>query len=231
VKDGVIVRAEVIAEAWSMTLATLDRAVARGEAFAIVINGRSYCPFEFLRLEPAIVAANCKLFRGVDPSKQLIFWKRANGALGGKTVLEALVSDSPQLACVVALAQRQADERAARRTARAASEFLSPASVENEDMIDADFERMKRELTLGSAPTDVEKGCVQSETCRRVGISARLTDPSWEPSDKELQGLAERAWAAAEPGRFTARQEFEQRLPIAGATAISRIKSRSRVQR
>lgn len=107
VRSGEIVPAKTLSDAWGLTPQALGPAGKRGEVFAVTVRNQRYYPSEFLKLDRNDVANVCKQLEGLDPSEQLIFWKRKHGSLGGKTVFEVLSSkpSGPQLAKVVQLAQ------------------------------------------------------------------------------------------------------------------------------
>ena len=90
VASAEVVPARVLAELWGLTPQALGPAAARGEVFAIVVKSRRYYPREFLGLERDTVSAVTRALDGLSPSEKLVFWKRPHGALGGKTVLQAL---------------------------------------------------------------------------------------------------------------------------------------------
>jgi hypothetical protein len=79
----------------------------RGELFAVTVSKQRYYPSEFLKLDRNDVGTVCKQLVGMDASEQLIFWKKKHGALGGKTVFEALSGrqNGPRILRVIALAQ------------------------------------------------------------------------------------------------------------------------------
>lgn len=110
VKAGEIVPAKTLAERWALTPQALGPAADRGEVFAIVVKRQRYYPKEFLELDRATVAQVSKALGSLSPSEKLIFWKRPHGALGGRTVLQALTSDAGQAARAAQLAQAWAAE-------------------------------------------------------------------------------------------------------------------------
>lgn len=115
VRSGEVVPAKTLAQAWNLTPQALGPAARRGEVFAVVVKGQRHYPREFLLLSRDDVAAVCKPLQGLTPSEQLVFWKRKHGALGGRTLLEALTAanNGPALARAVQLAQsRTAQMRA-----------------------------------------------------------------------------------------------------------------------
>ncbi len=108
VRSGQLVPAKDLADAWNLTPQALGPAAKRGELFAVSVKNQRYYPREFLQLDRDTVATVSKQLEGLDPSEQLMFWKRKHGALAGKAVIEVLTAGKqavPQLAKVVALAQ------------------------------------------------------------------------------------------------------------------------------
>ncbi|CQR38216.1 hypothetical protein [Thiomonas arsenitoxydans] len=112
VTSGEVISAKTLADAWGLTPQALGPAAARGEVFAIVVKSHRYYPKEFLELNRDDVGAVCMALGALSPSEKLIFWKRAHGALGGKTVLQSLAGKNTdaQLARVTQLAQAWAAE-------------------------------------------------------------------------------------------------------------------------
>jgi hypothetical protein len=112
VNSGEVVPARTLADLWGLTPQALGPAAERGEVFAIVVKRQRYYPREFLELDRNAVGAVSKSLGSLSPSEKLIFWKRQHGALGGKTVLQALTAskDAGQLVRAVQLAQAWADE-------------------------------------------------------------------------------------------------------------------------
>ncbi|MFN6997222.1 MAG: hypothetical protein ACK4PH_23755 [Aquincola tertiaricarbonis] len=110
VETGELVPAKGLAEAWGLTPQALGPAAKRGELFEVTVKAQRYYPREFIDLNRKDVGTVCKQMVGLDPSEQLIFWKRKHGALGGRTVAETLGNKNigPQLVKVVQLAQAYA---------------------------------------------------------------------------------------------------------------------------
>jgi hypothetical protein len=96
VRTGEVVPFAALAEAWGLPLPEVESALARGELFAVGIDGSRYVPREFLLLDATTVAAVCSALRGLDLTEELIFWKRRHGSLAGTTVLVALQADPEQ---------------------------------------------------------------------------------------------------------------------------------------
>lgn len=116
VHSGEVVPAKTLADRWGLTPQALGPAARRGEVFAVVVKRQRYYPKEFLDLDRNAVSVVTQSLGGLPPEAKLIFWKRPHGALGGKTVHEALTASkgAGQLARVAQLAQAWADEARAR---------------------------------------------------------------------------------------------------------------------
>ena len=107
VRSGEIVPARALSDFWGLTPRALGPAGKRGELFALTLRNRRYYPNEFPKLDRNDVAAVCKQLKGLDPAEQIVFWKRKQGSLGGKTVFDVLSTkqSNQQLVKVVQLAQ------------------------------------------------------------------------------------------------------------------------------
>lgn len=108
ISTGEVVAGESLANVWGITPQALGRVVRLGELFAVVVDNERYYPSEFLQLRMSDVSAICKELAGLDFSELFIFFKQKHGALGGKTVVQALTvksSGGAALARVIALAQ------------------------------------------------------------------------------------------------------------------------------
>jgi hypothetical protein len=121
VRTGEVVPARVLAEAWGLTPQALGPAVHRGELFAVVVKRQRYFPREFLDLDRDDVSAVCMALGRLSAEDKLVFWKRRHGALGGKTIVQALTGKrgGSQLVHVVQLAQA--------RAAQAEADAVAPA--------------------------------------------------------------------------------------------------------
>ena len=114
VKDGHVVSAEQLAQAWGLTRQALAPAAERGEVFAVKVSNRLYYPASFLVLDRETVAAICRALGALDASEKLMFWLREHGALAGKNIAAALEAGIPA-AKVERLAAAWARERGAAR--------------------------------------------------------------------------------------------------------------------
>lgn len=92
VQDGDLVPARTLATAWGLSPQALGVAATRDEVFSLKVSGKLYYPHEFLHLERKTVAAICRALSGLTPAKKQVFWTRAHGAIGGKTVAAALAA-------------------------------------------------------------------------------------------------------------------------------------------
>ncbi len=107
--NGRIVGWAELANAWGdRSRQSLDQASARGELFSLKVAGKRLYPSVFLHLSAESVKAINLPLKDVDPVSKLIFWNRTHGALGNKTLAEAI--EGGQLDRAVHLAQAFADE-------------------------------------------------------------------------------------------------------------------------
>lgn len=120
VRTGEVVAAQILAAHWDLTPQALGPAARRGDVFAIVVKRQRYYPCEFLELQRDDVAAVCKALGPLSADEKLVFWKRAHGALAGRTVTEQLRSKDPAaLTRVVRLARARAAQAEAHAAAAA----------------------------------------------------------------------------------------------------------------
>lgn len=119
VKDGLVVPADRLAQAWGLTRQALAPAADRGEIFSVKVGNRLYYPQAFLALDREAVAAICRALGSLSPSEKLMFWLREHGSLGGKRVDVALES-GVALTRIERLATAWTRERGAARVAAAA---------------------------------------------------------------------------------------------------------------
>lgn len=124
VSDGIVLPATAFAERRGVTPGQLAAAVRRGELFSKGIRGRRYYVAALLEVEPAASAAVCRALTGLEDSEKAIFWLRKHGAIGGRTVVEAIRAGDldrvVQLAAANA-AQAQASQRLAGRAKKTKS--------------------------------------------------------------------------------------------------------------
>ena len=113
VADGSVVSDQALADAWQVQPASIGQAAQRCELCELYIGGQKYYPAVFMHLDPAVVAKVSLQLNALGASEQFIFWHRKHGALGGRTVLEALTGEPPQLATVMKLARQMDRERSA----------------------------------------------------------------------------------------------------------------------
>jgi hypothetical protein len=119
VKDGLVVPADRLAQAWGLTRQALAPAADRGEIFSVKVGNRLYYPQAFLALDREAVAAICRALGALSSSEKLMFWLREHGSLGGKRV-DAALESGVTLARIERLATAWARERGAARVAAAA---------------------------------------------------------------------------------------------------------------
>jgi hypothetical protein len=105
VADGSVVSDQALADAWQVQPAAIGQA-QRGALCELHIGGQKYYPAVFMHLDQAVVAKVSLQLNSLGASEQFIFWQRKHGALGGRTVLEALTGEPPQFATVMNLAQQ-----------------------------------------------------------------------------------------------------------------------------
>jgi len=107
VADGEVVTQSALAFHWRTSTRTVQRELKREQIFGFHIDGQTYVIAEFLRVDRLMATAVSSALRGLSPETKLVFWKRAHGALGGRTVCEILESERPvpALARVTELAQ------------------------------------------------------------------------------------------------------------------------------
>lgn len=94
VRDGLLVSRELLSQRWDVSLEEVEAMVARGELFELEVGGQMRMPTVFLELPRDLVAeANRALAEaGADAASAFVFWHRKHGALGGRTVVDAMQS-------------------------------------------------------------------------------------------------------------------------------------------
>ena len=90
VEDGLVVPGEQLAQAWGLTRQALAPAADRGEIFPLKVRNRLYYPRAFLGMDRQTVATICRALGDLGAGEKLMFWLRGHGALGGRSVAEAL---------------------------------------------------------------------------------------------------------------------------------------------
>lgn len=110
VRDGLVVRAQQLAQAWQIPWQALPPAVARGEIFSATIGSHNCYPQGFLSLDRQTVTSICLALSGLSPSEKFIFWTRRHGSLAGRCVHEAVLGGIA-VARVERLAAAWAQER------------------------------------------------------------------------------------------------------------------------
>jgi hypothetical protein len=112
VQSGEVVPASELAAAWGLTPQALSPAEKRGALFSITVKNKRFFPREFLVLTRERVEAICRALEPLDAIEKLIFWKQTHGALGGKTVGQALAEGRSEKVVTLAgtrAAQARAD--------------------------------------------------------------------------------------------------------------------------
>lgn len=94
VRDGLLVSRELLPQRWDVSLEEIEAMVARGELFELKVGGHMRMPAVFLELPRDLVAeVNRALAEaGADAASAFVFWHRKHGALGGRTVVDAIRS-------------------------------------------------------------------------------------------------------------------------------------------
>lgn len=106
---GLLARGPALGDAWGdPSLQTLEQAEASGELFSLVVNGAHWYPAAFTKLPAATVGVLCQALEGVDPVSKVIFWTRPHGALGAKTLEQAV--EAGQLARALQITEAFAAE-------------------------------------------------------------------------------------------------------------------------
>jgi hypothetical protein len=90
IKEGLVIRTNVLATKWGRTRQALDQACDRGELFSLKVGKNKYYPSVFLDLDAEAVKRICMALKGDDSTAKFIFWSRKHGGLGGKTIAQAI---------------------------------------------------------------------------------------------------------------------------------------------
>ena len=109
VKDGLLVPSSALVDHWSRSRQALDQACARGELFSLKLGKNRYYPAAFLHLDADAVKRVNLALKGDDSTAKFVFWSRGHGALGNRSVAEAL--NDGRLEQVVELARGWSEER------------------------------------------------------------------------------------------------------------------------
>jgi hypothetical protein len=114
ISSGMLVSGSALIAAWGgCERQALERKRQRHELVSLKSAGKHYYPAAFLALSADSISSICKLLQDVDPIAQVIFWARPHGAIGGKTLEEALTSGA-SVASVSFLARAFAEEHLGR---------------------------------------------------------------------------------------------------------------------
>ena len=107
ISDRVVLSSAEFAAARGVASEALVALQAGDQLFSLTIEGEVWWPAELLKLSAADASALCSALDGADESSKLVFVMRTHGALGGRTVTEAVANG--QLADVLRLARTWAE--------------------------------------------------------------------------------------------------------------------------
>jgi len=102
-QDGTLLTAVDFAAERGLSPSLLPELEARGELFALDIEGARWYPAALLGLSLDECSAVCRMLVGDDVARKLVFVMRPHGALGGQDVVSAI--SQGQLAAVLRLAE------------------------------------------------------------------------------------------------------------------------------
>lgn len=108
IRDRIVLGSEEFAAVRGLSPDNLGELQTQGGLFSVEIDGKAWWPAKLLELAPIDASAVCRALGALDEATKLIFLMRPHGALGGKTVLEAVAGG--QLEQVVRLAAAWAKE-------------------------------------------------------------------------------------------------------------------------
>lgn len=89
-QDGSLLTLSALAQAWDTSVGQLEEALAGGKLFTVPFAGERYVPAGWGYLTQREVSWICSAQKDMLPTVQLLFWKRAHGALGARTPSAAL---------------------------------------------------------------------------------------------------------------------------------------------
>ncbi|MCK7495827.1 MAG: hypothetical protein MZW92_36285 [Comamonadaceae bacterium] len=92
IQDGAVLSAEDYAKARGVPVESLAELEREGELFSLDVAGGRWYPAELLKVQAEEAGAVCGELAGDDSARQLIFWMRRHGALGDRTVAEAVAA-------------------------------------------------------------------------------------------------------------------------------------------
>ena len=92
ISDGIVLSPADFAVRSGVTPAVLQEMVVRGQLFSVEIDLACWYPAELLQLAPSDSEAVCTALAGLDTATQLVFVMRRHGALGGKTIADAIAN-------------------------------------------------------------------------------------------------------------------------------------------
>ena len=120
VAEGIVLPGPASAKRRGGWVGQLAVAVRQGQLFSKTIRGRRYYVAALLEIGPDAAASVCRALGGLDDSEKAIFWLRKHGALGGRTVVEAIRDVGLDRVVQLALA-KSAQARLAQRSVRGSS--------------------------------------------------------------------------------------------------------------
>ena len=120
VAEGIVLPGPAFAKRRGGSVGQLAVAVRQGQLFAKTVRGRRYYVAALLEVGPDAAASVCRALGGLDDSEKAIFWLRKHGALGGRTVVEAISDVGLDRVVQLALA-KSAQARLAQRSVRGSS--------------------------------------------------------------------------------------------------------------
>lgn len=120
VAEGIVLPGPAFAKRRGGSVGQLAGAVRQGQLFSKAIRGRCYYVAALLEVGPDAAASVCRALGGLDDSEKAIFWFRKHGALGGRTVVEAIRDVGLDRVVQLALA-KSAQARLAQRSVRGSS--------------------------------------------------------------------------------------------------------------
>jgi len=88
--DGTLVDGTSLAAAWQITPAELEETRARGEIFALWVEGKAWYPAEALQIDRGILAAINGALGEASAVSRLLFLLHRHGALQDRTPAEAI---------------------------------------------------------------------------------------------------------------------------------------------
>lgn len=112
IRHGVLVSQEQFAESWGCSVEELAQLVAKRELFELEVQGQMWLPAVLLEVpKEAVFEVNRALTEaGIQAAESFVFWHRRHGAMGGKTVVQALLHGAAASELPYPIAPRAASE-------------------------------------------------------------------------------------------------------------------------